>query len=273
MEQPKQLQAFCTPPQAILQESDFLIKLRSTDATTSPFSPNRERSIKSARGSVKSDNSKGDFYGKSASLIIEETTKTIQSKNAEKKHLENTGSQLRLDLNDAKEEIRKKEKIKEFWKKKIAEETVIVQKKSYEIAALQEMLDNILSKKTEAEEIILLQAEEYFALRQTINNDIKEKKEEIAYLKVEINKEKVKVKSSLTKVSDERFKALSKLEKAQDKVRAAKSVEGERIRIIKEKSQPLKGLLKSESRSTGIFSPKISRILRSPTKSVRPFWP
>jgi len=263
---------YFTPKKTVADLEQEFTKQKSTDAS-GVLSMNTMKSLntKSPKNieKIKSSPTRSrDSYGKNIGNLIDELAHTISLKISEKRHLEAGIAKTRLKLNETKEEIRKKEKNKEFTNKKLEQENLVIQKKIAEIQSLEEIYQNVLAKKAEKSKLIEKQKTEFIALRDALNNDIKEKKDEIIILSTELQKEKANLKAQRIKIETASVDAVSVIEKTKSKIKGAKSIEEDRVRTIKSKSKLLRSLIMTEGCGSGPFSPQAAKTLLSPSSQT-----
>jgi len=195
---------------------------------------------------------------------MEALTLQIAEKIAEKRSAEGFIPELRIKLMQLKEEIVVKQQTNKELKAKLAKEQTKIQKKTRELAPLEEALKEIVGMKEKKIAAARQQLENYTALKNILYKDLKKKKEEIAALESGITKEKSTIKNKIEKMQIEQLNAIGLIEDAKEKVKNTKQIERERIAKIKEKSQALKNLIANEGKS-GELPLRISSILKGNT--------
>jgi len=225
-----------------------------------------DRSFKNSQLSA-SPQSKRDYYYNTLQDFVDNSMKSIALKIAEKKSIELENSSLKIYINKMREELKKNESIQKTIQRNINQEEEQAKKREKENQELAELLD-VLKEKTDAKkaEIDNKIAETETGYAQ-LSQNVEEERNKLESIRSQIKQERTEIQNETRSLEVAHAESIATMEEMKKKIERQKSIENERIKMLRQKSKLLATLIGSESLagSTGVHK-EISKILKTPLK-------
>ncbi len=215
----------------------------------------------------------GSLAGKDAYFcelqgFVDGTLKSVANKIAEKKSVELDNSSTKVILAKLRDDAKKEEKTQKELERSIIQESETTQKREAEAAKLRDLLETLKAKVEER------RAENEARLAELENccnqnkQELEESREKFQSIKEQLDSDRAATRDETRRLTSEHSEACDMLEAMKKRASQMRLVEGERTKMLREKSRILASLIAQETASgKSSVQMDICKILKTPEKN------